>query len=86
MQRYRFECIADTLKPVHRRQLLDEVREAWKVSIRKACHALASDPRFSYRGEDELLEALDAITHDRRMAFARPRQQSSPRPERLSIN
>lgn len=31
------------LRPARRRQLVDEVRETWKVSVRKACEALRID-------------------------------------------
>ncbi|WP_179758939.1 hypothetical protein [Hoeflea halophila] len=32
-----------SFEAARRRQLVDEVREVWKVSIRKACHALRID-------------------------------------------
>ena len=48
------------LKPARRRQLVDEVREAWKVSIRKACQALLIDRSLytykSRRGEQAPLK------------------------------
>lgn len=31
------------LRPARRRQLVDQAREAWKVSVRKACEALRID-------------------------------------------
>ena len=48
------------MKPARRRQLVDEVREAWKVSIRKACQALLIDRSLytykSRRGEQAPLK------------------------------
>lgn len=35
--------VKKALKPDRRRKLVDEVREVWKVSIRKACEALRID-------------------------------------------
>jgi putative transposase len=43
LQCHWFERIADTLKPARRRRLVDEVRENWKVSVRKLRHALRID-------------------------------------------
>ena len=60
MQRHWFERIAETLKPARRRRLVDEVRENWKVSVRKACHALRIDRSLytykSRRGEQAPLK------------------------------
>ena len=43
------------LRPARRRQLFDQVREVWKVSVRKACEALRIDRSLytykSRRGE-----------------------------------
>lgn len=48
------------LKPARRRQLVDEARETWQVSIRKACHALRIDrPLYTHksrRGEQAPLK------------------------------
>ncbi|MGY4749290.1 IS3 family transposase [Pannonibacter sp. Q-1] len=49
------------LKPVRRRRLVDEVRQDWKVSIRRACACLRSDPSLyhykSKRGDQAALKA-----------------------------
>lgn len=60
MQRHRFERIAETLKPVRRRRLVDEVRGDWKVSIRRACACLRVDTSLyhykSRRGDQAALK------------------------------
>jgi AraC-like DNA-binding protein len=39
------------LRPGRRRQLVDEVRGAWKVSIRRACRVLRTDTTtYHYKG------------------------------------
>ncbi len=49
------------MKPARRRQLVDEVREVWRVSIRKACDALRIDRSLytykSKRGDQAALKA-----------------------------
>ncbi|MDZ5454722.1 IS3 family transposase [Labrys sp. ZIDIC5] len=48
------------LRPARRRQLVDQVREAWKVSVRKACEALRIDRSLytykSRRGDQAALK------------------------------
>lgn len=40
------------MKPARKRQLIDEVRDVWKVSIRKACSALCVDRSlYSYKSK-----------------------------------
>ena len=44
--------VKKALKPARRRQLVDEVRESWKVSIRRACRALRIDRSlYHYKSE-----------------------------------
>lgn len=58
------------MKPARRRQLVDEVRQAWKVSIRKVCAALRIDRSlYTYkprRGEQaELKQRITEICQTR---------------------
>lgn len=44
--------VKNALKPDRRRQLVDEVREVWKVSVRKACDALQIDSSlYTYKAK-----------------------------------
>lgn len=58
------------MRPARRRQLVDEVRGAWKVSIRRACHVLRAE-RSSYhyksrrRGQAELTQRIKEIAETR---------------------
>ncbi len=47
------------LKPARRRQLMDDVRSAWEVSIRRACAVIRMEPStYHYRGKRRSQAAL----------------------------
>lgn len=54
------DVLSKALKPDRRRKLLDEVRKAWKVPVRKACNALRIDRSLytykSKRGDQAALK------------------------------
>jgi hypothetical protein len=40
------------MKPARKRELVDEVRTVWRVSIRRACHAFRSTDRPTTTGRN----------------------------------
>ncbi len=67
------------LKPARRRQLVDDVRGAWKVSIRRACAVIRMEPStYHYRGKRRSQAAL--IGRIKEIAATRVRLRLSPDP------
>lgn len=61
------------LKPAHKRALVDELRDVWKVSVRKACSALRIDRSlYTYkpkRGDQAALKYRIKDTCETRVRF-----------------
>ena len=58
------------MRPVRKRQLVDEVRAVWQISIRRACQALPVDrSTYHYRskrsGQAILMKRIKAIAETR---------------------
>nr|WP_108820637.1 IS3 family transposase [Pseudovibrio sp. Alg231-02] len=78
------------LKPARKRKLVDEVREAWKVSVRKACHALKVDRSLytykSRRGDQAALKLRIKEICETRIRFGYRRVHVLLRREGWAVN
>lgn len=78
------------LEPARRRQLVDEVREVWRVSVRKACRALQIDRSLytykSRRGDQAGLELRIKEICETRVRFGYRRVHVLLRREGWQIN